>query len=158
MPRVAPPEPGRAWMLGWRGPHEGAQRPCAGGPGERGHHAARMLAALEREAGQPWSVGIARKPRWLHRNSKEPCAIRLHRLRACQQSWPRGRQLPPTCRQRLSEGPYMPDWYGYARAVASRVCAALSLSCPFARCWPPSNSCMVARKQSSVERVFLAYA
>jgi hypothetical protein len=22
MPRVAPPEPGRAWMLGWRGPHE----------------------------------------------------------------------------------------------------------------------------------------
>jgi len=24
MPRVAPPEPGRAWMIGWRGPY-GAQ-------------------------------------------------------------------------------------------------------------------------------------
>jgi hemoglobin len=55
---VVPPEPGRAWMVGWRGPHEVPRGrndhvPSDDGPGKRGHPAARMLTAIEREAGQP---------------------------------------------------------------------------------------------------------
>src|SRR5262245_13850683 len=61
MPRVAPPEPGRAWMVGVHTRPKGRNdhAPSDDGLGERCHDAARMLAAIEREAGQPWSVGIA---------------------------------------------------------------------------------------------------